>query len=156
MQPAVDPFQVVNTFTARAKPSSGGTAEGNSHHHQQQQVQHQQYSGYNYYNGPSSVVNSSHTIPLMQALDGDMDGLDESGASKYAKGRGLRHRWNRLPRSVKRVVLGLLACLVIYFLLSLMFGSGGQGSEGQSGHAGADDAMFDPHANPNIRIQSRD
>jgi len=77
---------------------------------------------------------------------------EDFGDSKYAKKtseRGMRLKFARLPRSVKRVLLGLLVLSLLYLLISNFGGSRG-GSSSLS-----EDPMFDPHANPHIRIEQK-
>ncbi|KAI1719467.1 zinc finger protein-like 1 like protein [Ditylenchus destructor] len=81
----------------------------------------------------------NHRAPSMERLLQS----DELGDSKYAKRteRGLRHKFARLPRSVKRILLALLVLAFIYLIISRM------GSDNSN-------PMFDPHANPHIRVES--
>ncbi|KAL3083115.1 hypothetical protein niasHS_010917 [Heterodera schachtii] len=71
--------------------------------------------------------------------------------SKYAKAaaaeKNIRNRFVRLPRPLKRVFFALLVIAFLYFFLGL-FLTGNDSSRG----AGDDDPLFDPRANPNIKV----
>lgn len=98
----------------------------------------------------SKTVNEQNSLKHNQRAP-SMERLlqsDEVGDSKYAKRteRGLRHKFARLPRSVKRILLALLVLAFIYLIISRM---------GSKDTSVPTDPMFDPHANPHIRVESK-
>lgn len=81
---------------------------------------------------------------------------DESKYTKKATEQSLRTRFTRLPRSLKRLLLALLVLALLYAVFSFfLIGNAGVGQQ-QPMAAGDDrgeDPLFDPHANPNVRVQ---
>lgn len=61
-----------------------------------------------------------------------------------------RTRIARIPRSIKRILLALLLLVLLYFLISFFLGNG------NSSRTNGVNPLFDPHANPNIRIESKE
>uniref|UniRef100_A0A914HJQ5 Zinc finger protein-like 1 homolog n=1 Tax=Globodera rostochiensis TaxID=31243 RepID=A0A914HJQ5_GLORO len=74
--------------------------------------------------------------------------------SKYVKAaaaeRNIRNRFSRLPRSLKRVLMALIVVTFLYIIFGL-FISGHDSSQGQNA---GEDTLFDPLANPNIKVRA--
>ncbi|KAI6225195.1 Zinc finger protein-like 1-like protein [Aphelenchoides fujianensis] len=68
--------------------------------------------------------------------------VDRSDAKYVKRNAGTRFRLNRVPRTVKRVVLVLAALLGFYVVLQLFHRDSVESNR-----------AFDPHANPNIRVE---
>lgn len=56
-------------------------------------------------------------------------------------------RFSRAPRSVKRVLVALLVIGMVYMAFVIL---------GRSDESLDNNPLFDPHANPNIRIEAKD
>ncbi|KAH7710194.1 Protein Y45G12B.2 a [Aphelenchoides avenae] len=87
---------------------------------------------------------SSETVSLLRSNSNSLD--DDS---KYAKKQTERSsfRFSRTPRSVKRVLVAVLVIGMVYLAFIIL---------GRSDESLDSNPLFDPHANPNIRIEAKD
>lgn len=83
-----------------------------------------------------------------------MGNEDDSKYTKKSAERNLRNRITRLPRSLKRILIALFALIFLYVIFTTLVGWHNRESVGLSD--GQADPLFDPHANPNIRVQRSD
>ncbi|KAL7073568.1 hypothetical protein ACQ4LE_007298 [Meloidogyne hapla] len=74
---------------------------------------------------------------------------DSKYAKRAASEHGLRTRYTRLPRSLKRILLFLFILVFGYFLLSIFLSDG---DKQENNHLNKLSAFDDPHANPNVKV----
>lgn len=96
----------------------------------------------------NTFTSRSKLLPELRSRNDD--DLSDSKYMKRAGERTLRTRIARIPRSVKRILLALLLLVLLYFLISIFLGNG------NSSRTNGVNPLFDPHANPNIRIESKE
>nr|CAD2148011.1 unnamed protein product [Meloidogyne enterolobii] len=94
--------------------------------------------------------NNSNTGGSSSIYIGNED--DSKYAKRAASEHGIRYRYTRLPRSVKRILLFLFILVFGYFLLSIFLSDGGSNKEVGGEHLNKLPGFDDPHANPNVKV----